>query len=555
MESWQTHLDAGRSALRSADWVGARTHFERSLNHQDTPEAHDGLGIALWWLNDVAGAHQHRSIAYRDYRQTGELPRAAVIASWLAREQVFLHGNTAAMMGWFARSRRLQEQIGSCVESGWCDIFSASMLEPPDGLERVAVETIALSRTFADENLEAFALAFRGLAAVARGRVEAGMAWLDEAMTMATSGEVADFMTISEIFCVLLSACETAGDLVRSQQWCQVAADYAERHNCPFLSAYCRTTYGSLLSALGRWQEAERALTEAIQAFDAGHKGLRVHALFKLADLRVSQGRLEEARLLLSGFEDQSGALVPLARLHLARKQAELAKAVLEQGLPSTADLTLHQVPLLECLAEVLLALDNVDAARQVATQLHALAARSNSDFLLARAALTSGKIQLHAGEAGAIDQFNTSIRLLRQYEKSFLAGRARLDMAVALQASDRPGAIAWAQAALATFQRVGAASKASEAAGLLRQWGMATHARPRTPQPLTQRESEVLALVARGLTNREIGQRLVISGKTVEHHVSRILGKLDVRNRAEAAAVALVEDPALFSRDASEKN
>jgi DNA-binding NarL/FixJ family response regulator len=59
-------------------------------------------------------------------------------------------------------------------------------------------------------------------------------------------------------------------------------------------------------------------------------------------------------------------------------------------------------------------------------------------------------------------------------------------------------------------------------------------------PQGLTGRQLEVLALLARGMRNSEIADRLVLSRKTVDHHVSAILGKLDVRTRHEATAKAL---------------
>lgn len=56
---------------------------------------------------------------------------------------------------------------------------------------------------------------------------------------------------------------------------------------------------------------------------------------------------------------------------------------------------------------------------------------------------------------------------------------------------------------------------------------------------PLTAREHEVLALIAEGLTNSEIGERLFMSPKTASVHVSRIITKLGVRNRTEAATLA----------------
>jgi DNA-binding NarL/FixJ family response regulator len=61
----------------------------------------------------------------------------------------------------------------------------------------------------------------------------------------------------------------------------------------------------------------------------------------------------------------------------------------------------------------------------------------------------------------------------------------------------------------------------------------------PGTPLGLTARELEVLALVAQGLSNRQIGERLFISTKTASVHVSNILAKLGVSGRGEAAAVA----------------
>jgi DNA-binding NarL/FixJ family response regulator len=73
----------------------------------------------------------------------------------------------------------------------------------------------------------------------------------------------------------------------------------------------------------------------------------------------------------------------------------------------------------------------------------------------------------------------------------------------------------------------------------------------------LTDREEEVFELLAAGLTNRQIAERLFLSVKTVEHHVSRVLGKLGLKTRAEAAAARVrrkgaLSDTAVSSRSES---
>lgn len=531
--------EAGWAALNAGDWLAAQRCFEACLKEQDSAEAHDGLGLALWWLNDVAAAHAQRATAYRLFRQRGEPRRAARIAAWLAREQLFLHSNPSAMRGWFARAHRLLDEAGPCIEQGWVTMYRASMLDGPAELEQEALQTIALARADQDVDLESFSLAFLGMARVALGRVADGMEALDEAMAAALGGEAIGLATVSEVFCVLLSACDLAGDLVRLEQWCRAAADFAARHHCSFLSAYCRATYGGLLASTGRWQEAETELLGAIQAFDAGHRGLRLQAVIRLADLRVSQGRLAEAEALLAGHEDHGAALLPLARLHLARGEPELARAALRRALPPTSAATLDRVPALVLQVEVSLALGDIVAATEAAEQLAELARRTQSELLLAQADLADGHVRRHCGDARAAECVQAALARLRTCEQSLLAGRARLEMAHLLVDSDRAGAITWARAALATFERLGAAHDADQAAAVLRQLGVATPPGPRLRQSLTRREGEVLALVAEGLTNHEIAERLCISVKTAEHHVSQILAKLGARTRAEAAALA----------------
>src|ERR1044071_4501699 len=130
---------AGRSALANANWLEAKRQFKQVLQEEDTPEAHDGLGLAFWWLNEISASHEQRTLAYLGYKSNGDLARAARLAAWLAREQVFLRANISAMNGWFARAFRLIGEISPCAEIGWVKIYQGSMTASPEEKERLAL--------------------------------------------------------------------------------------------------------------------------------------------------------------------------------------------------------------------------------------------------------------------------------------------------------------------------------------------------------------------------------------------------------------------------------
>jgi DNA-binding NarL/FixJ family response regulator len=93
---------------------------------------------------------------------------------------------------------------------------------------------------------------------------------------------------------------------------------------------------------------------------------------------------------------------------------------------------------------------------------------------------------------------------------------------------------------ALSTFDQLGAAREVDAVVALLRALGVrAVRAAPKGLALLTRREREVLGLLGEGLSNPAISERLYVSRRTVEHHVSSVLRKLGLNGRAEAAAYA----------------
>jgi DNA-binding NarL/FixJ family response regulator len=164
-----------------------------------------------------------------------------------------------------------------------------------------------------------------------------------------------------------------------------------------------------------------------------------------------------------------------------------------------------------------------------------------------------AGEIAVWRRRAGAADE-NLLVRSLPEHTRLLLAGdgqgaarilqRGGARYAAALALIDTDDAVALRDAH-SQLQELGAAPAAAHAARRLRELG--EKAIPRGPTPRTQanaggltaRELEVLPLLAEGLRNAEIAKRLIISPKTVDHHVSAILRKLDVRTRAQAASAA----------------
>jgi DNA-binding CsgD family transcriptional regulator len=263
-------------------------------------------------------------------------------------------------------------------------------------------------------------------------------------------------------------------------------------------------------------------------------------ALARLAELRLRQGRLEEAEALLGGPGDDPTTLLVAAAVRLAVGDPTTAIALVTRGLDLVGEHHVEAAALLELLVEARLALDDAGGAVDAVDRLQKLASQQGADLIAARAALAGGRLSAARGAANdALPQLEGALRGFAQLDLPLETARVRLQLARCLMAGNTQVAIIEARSAFSTFERLGAARDADAAAALLRTLGVQGRGGPRNVGVLTEREREVLDLVSLGLSNPEIASRLVISRKTASHHVSSVLAKLGLRNRAEAAGYA----------------
>ena len=534
-------LERGLGALLVGDWEAARTAFEAVVTVSDDPEALDGLGRTLWWLGDPRGAVVLRERAYAGFRRLGELPRAARIALWLSREYALVFGNVAAARGWLARAERLLSTVSPGSEHGWLELARSESVGDPVASAQHARSALAVGVESRDADLELHALAQLGLAQVSGGNVDEGLIHIDEAMAAVTSGEQASLETFADVCCTLLLACERAGDTERPQQWTEVLESFARSYDHQPLLAFCRTCCASVHVASGRVDEAEAELESALHDLTvSGQRARCIHPAARLAELRVMQGRYDEAEELLRGFEDDPAASDAAVTLRLARNEPEAAARLLEQRLELVGRESLLSAPLLSRLVEARLGEGRLDDARAAAAAIEQVAEVAGRDRVVATALLARGRIAAAAGAAEADSLLREAVNRYAALGLRLDAARARLDLARALVAAGRDDAPDVARRAFSELDALGALREADEAAALLRGLGVKTRSGPRAAGLLTRREVEVLRLLGDGLTNAEIARRLFLSPKTVEHHVARIYRKLDVHSRAEASAYAV---------------
>ena len=311
--------------------------------------------------------------------------------------------NQTAARAWFLRATRLIENEPPCIEQGWVAV-AALGCDVDDPLELQARAELALDRArrFGDVNLETKALADLGLARVQAGRVKEGMALLDEAMAL-VCGPADDVAATRKSVCSFYTACYYAADFDRAGSWTEPLRHHGVIGGSPgFLTSHCEAVRAAALCELGRWGEAEAVLNRAIEEFETGMQMPSWHPAIALAELRIRQGRLAEAEMLLLGKDGHFQALLPAARLHLERGDYELARATAVRGLRAIGDDRVRAAELLAVLVDTELAGGDLDAAVAACKDMEARAAQLEVPALQGRTAAVRARVLAASGDVAA---------------------------------------------------------------------------------------------------------------------------------------------------------
>jgi DNA-binding NarL/FixJ family response regulator len=522
-------LGDAREAHRARDWPRARELFAlaASLGELSADDL-DAWADSAWWLGRVDESMQAGEWAHRLFVTEGRPDRAASAAAGVA-VNLLLRGDTAAGSGWVGRAQRLLADLPEGAQHG----YMRYMLEVEGGLDGPDLDSVItaarqiseLGRRLGESTLAAVGVLGEGRALVRQGRVEEGMAALDEAMVAVLSGELPPDWA-GNIYCHLIAACYELADLRRAHQWVVATERWLETLPAAVVfTGICRVHRSQLLQIRGAWDAAEREATRVCDEVSDVHVSTAAEAHYTIGEIRRLRNDLPGADAAYQmahrmGRDPQPG----VALLRLAQGRGIAAAASIRAALVAETTNRLTRARLCAAQVEIALAVGDAATARKAVDELAETAETFRSPGLVAATDHARGAVLLAAGHAGeALGALRAACRRWRELDAPHEVARVRLLLAGAYRAlGDADAAEREAAEARAELDRLGATSGPR-----------------RLPDRLTEREVEVLALVAAGRTNRQIATALAIAEKTVARHLSNIFTKIGAGSRTEAAAYA----------------
>jgi len=500
------------------------------------PEDLERLATAAYLMGKDDESETFRARAHQTFLDRGDREGAARSAFWLAFG-LLQRGAMAPASGWLARAERIldEAQLDSVVR-GFLLIPSAIrriVQGDPAAGHAAFTQAAEIAVRFDDRDLASLACDGRGRALVCLGRIAEGVALLDEAMVAVIAGDVTPVLA-GDIYCSVLEACQETFDLRRAYEWTASLAQWcAAQADLVRYRGECLLYRAEVMQLRGRWNDAAQDAQQACELL--GARPAAGGAFYRRGEIHRLRGEFAKAEAAYTRANERGRKPQPgLSLLRLAQGQIDAAAASIRGVLLDTRA-PAARARMLAAAVEILLAAGDRENARAGATELSELARTFGAPLLTAACAHATGAVLLTEDDIPAA---STSLRqacdVWRDLEMPYEEAHTCLLMATVYERrGDQDGRRLELDAARRLFKRLNAESC------LARMAEQSERAESRPVGSLSDRKVQVLRLLAAGKTNRDIGEELFISEKTVARHVSNIFDKLGVSSRAGATAWA----------------
>jgi DNA-binding CsgD family transcriptional regulator len=529
-------LDRGRAAFGRNAW--AESYRLLQTADRDTPLEPDDLerlATAAHLLGRDEESETYRTRAHQSFLDRGDHEGAARAAFVLG--VCLLHrGARAPAAGWFTRAERILENARlDSVLRGYLLIPAAiRRITQGDNAGALAVfgQAGEHARRFNDRDLMSLACHGRGRALIRLGHIADGVALLDEAMAAVVAGDVTPLVA-GDVYCSVLEGCQEILDVRRAYEWTTLLERWCNSQ--PDLVRYrgeCLLYRAEVMQWRGNWMEAARDAHDACEL--PLSRSAAGAAFYRIGEIHRLRGEFAAADSAYTGAQERGRTPQPgLSLLRLAQGQIDVAATSIRTILADTR-LSAARSRLLPAVVEILLAAGDVEGARDAAAELSEIARAVGTPFLSAASAHATGAVLIALGDiAAASASLRHACEIWRElgmpYEE---AQSCRLLAEVCERRGDLEGHRLERDAARKLLQLCAGPRVAQVDAQHVR-------ALDQPGGSLSERELQVLRLLAAGKTNRAIADELFISEKTVARHVSNIFNKIAVSSRSGATAWA----------------
>jgi DNA-binding NarL/FixJ family response regulator len=523
-------LQSARDAYSRGDWRAAYDNFAQTQETKDLDtDDLSSFGMAAWRLGHGRHSMQLSEQAFNRLNATNDTRNAAMKALEVAL-QWFNGGDLTIARVWLNRVRRLHDNQPDDQILAYL-LYLDSLIAIDEGRNeaaaKLAEELQEVTERLDSPGFTALCLTASGVTMLPFARTSEAFAQLDEAMMPVLADQVpVDWA--GDIYCAVIYECHRLADLNRMKTWFDAMEVWRKgpQVSASWYGTTCEVHKMDLHSATKNYAEVEQRLLDAVAAM-GDFPATAGKGYYELGEIRRRRGDVDGARDAFGKAREHNNDPQPGEALLRCQLGEDAAATDLRVRIDAEQD-EINRVRLLPAAVEIALARGRVDEADQYCTELETGAEKFDSPGFRAWARHARGAVLVKQDRAAE------ALPVLQDALRRYRSTQCRYEMAQVYE---------WMSLARKhTGDTNGAATDTANAEAIYQQLGaVPTHASHDDDAPggLTKRELEVLAGIAAGASNREVGKQLFISEKTVGRHLANIYVKLGVSSRTAAAAWA----------------